>query len=199
MVARLPYVPKLGSDDFLYDTLDVAIWSTVEQGLAITAGSLATLRPLIKLVGYKLGLTTSPTGRARTNSNYKLDSGLNRTPQKPVKEERSRRLNSRSAGGGDDLDLDLESFAAYGTSAQATHDKGHSYKGSKNEIVVASQILIDRSDAAGACRSPALLDKKLPSLPAWQRSDNAKMRSESAEALRTEFSEGRDSDEQRKY
>lgn len=40
--------------------MDVAIWSTVEQGLAITAGSLATLRPLIKLAAFRLGLTSKP-------------------------------------------------------------------------------------------------------------------------------------------
>lgn len=42
------------------NTLDIAIWSTVEQGLAITAGSLATLRPLLKLVAYRLRLTSKP-------------------------------------------------------------------------------------------------------------------------------------------
>lgn len=39
-------------------TLDIAIWSTVEQGLAITAGSLATLRPLLFIAMHKLGLST---------------------------------------------------------------------------------------------------------------------------------------------
>jgi hypothetical protein len=34
--------------DFLYRTTDFAIWSTVEVGLGITAGSIATLRPLMK-------------------------------------------------------------------------------------------------------------------------------------------------------
>lgn len=39
-------------------TVDIAIWSTTEQGLAITAGSLATLRPLFRIVGHRLGLTS---------------------------------------------------------------------------------------------------------------------------------------------
>ena len=51
----------IASDDFLHDTVDVAIWSTVEQCLAITAGGLATLQPLVKLIGYKLGLSSRPT------------------------------------------------------------------------------------------------------------------------------------------
>ncbi|KAK8086348.1 hypothetical protein PG994_001322, partial [Apiospora phragmitis] len=61
VVARYPYLPRLREvDDFLWATVDIAIWSTVEQGLAITAGSLATLRPLFKHIGYSLGLTTRP-------------------------------------------------------------------------------------------------------------------------------------------
>lgn len=55
-------MPRLREvDDFLWATVDIAIWSTVEQGLAITAGSLATLRPLFKSIGYSLGLTTRPS------------------------------------------------------------------------------------------------------------------------------------------
>ncbi len=51
----------IASGDFLFDTVDIAIWSTVEQCLAITAACLATLQPLIKLIGYKLGLASRPT------------------------------------------------------------------------------------------------------------------------------------------
>jgi hypothetical protein len=71
-VVRCPYLLNLGNADFLCkccshhaarsralqaakipntvkgDSVDVAIWSTVEQGLAITAGSLATTRPLLR-------------------------------------------------------------------------------------------------------------------------------------------------------
>ena len=34
--------------DFLYSTMDVAIWSTVEPGIGITASAAATLRPLFR-------------------------------------------------------------------------------------------------------------------------------------------------------
>ncbi|KAF2651520.1 hypothetical protein K491DRAFT_606738, partial [Lophiostoma macrostomum CBS 122681] len=57
VIARMKYIPNFRSPDFLWATLDIAIWSTVEQGLAITAGSLATLRPLFHLASAKLGLT----------------------------------------------------------------------------------------------------------------------------------------------
>ena len=47
-IIRLPYVHTLASQDFLYATIDVAIWSTAETGMGITASSLATLRPLFR-------------------------------------------------------------------------------------------------------------------------------------------------------
>ncbi|KAK6068058.1 integral membrane protein [Seiridium cupressi] len=61
VVVRFAYLPRFRDPDFLWATLDIAIWSSVEQGLAVAAGSLATLRPLLKLVGWKLGLTTGPS------------------------------------------------------------------------------------------------------------------------------------------
>ena len=50
-------------------TVDIAIWSTTEQGLAITAGSLATLRPLFRTIGSRLGTVATPTPSAPDASN----------------------------------------------------------------------------------------------------------------------------------
>ncbi|OHE94191.1 hypothetical protein CORC01_10529 [Colletotrichum orchidophilum] len=61
VLVRFGYLMSLKDPDFLWSTLDIAIWSSVEQGLAITAGSLATLRPLLRTVGYKLGMTSDPS------------------------------------------------------------------------------------------------------------------------------------------
>ncbi|KAL6703831.1 hypothetical protein ACN47E_009050 [Coniothyrium glycines] len=49
-IIRLPYTRALEGykGDFLYRTTDFAIWSTVEVGLGVAAGSIATLRPLMK-------------------------------------------------------------------------------------------------------------------------------------------------------
>jgi hypothetical protein len=47
-IVRIPYIKQLAQDDFLYSTTDVAIWSTVEPGIGLTASSLATLRPLFR-------------------------------------------------------------------------------------------------------------------------------------------------------
>ncbi|KAH7324270.1 hypothetical protein B0I35DRAFT_349064 [Stachybotrys elegans] len=77
VIARFPYLPKFREDNFLWNTLDIAIWSTVEQGLAITAGSLATLRPLLKIFGHYFGWSTNkPTGMS--GRGY----GLSATPHK---------------------------------------------------------------------------------------------------------------------
>lgn len=46
-IARVPYASQLLSNpDYLYNFTDLAMWSIVECGIAITASSLATLRPL---------------------------------------------------------------------------------------------------------------------------------------------------------
>jgi hypothetical protein len=51
--------------DFLYATTDVALWSTVEPGIGITAGSIACLRPLFRIWLWRLGLAEAPR-RSRT-------------------------------------------------------------------------------------------------------------------------------------
>lgn len=51
-IRGLPLIPRI-----LDATIDIAIWSTTEQGLAITAGSLATLRPLLQLILRTLGFS----------------------------------------------------------------------------------------------------------------------------------------------
>lgn len=67
----MAYIPRFITDDFLYATVDIAIWSDVEQGLAITAGSLATLRPLYKMVTNHFGLsTTAPSRKSKDPIQY---------------------------------------------------------------------------------------------------------------------------------
>ena len=48
-IIRIPYISQLtDTSDFLFATTDVAIWSTVEPGIGITAAAIATLRPLFR-------------------------------------------------------------------------------------------------------------------------------------------------------
>ncbi|PTB39269.1 uncharacterized protein TrAFT101_007944 [Trichoderma asperellum] len=59
-LVRYKYVDSLSDGpNFLFATVDIANWSTVEVGIGITAASLATLKPLFKLISYKAGLTDS--------------------------------------------------------------------------------------------------------------------------------------------
>jgi hypothetical protein len=65
----MAFVMDFRSDDFLYDTVDIAIWSDIEQGLAITAGSLATLRPLYRILAKSLGFSQSATKQLSSQQN----------------------------------------------------------------------------------------------------------------------------------
>ncbi|KAF2159730.1 hypothetical protein M409DRAFT_70796 [Zasmidium cellare ATCC 36951] len=63
-IARIPYIHTLSDQaDFLYATADVAIWSCCETGLAITACSSATLRPLFRHLLDRTRLSSSRTSR----------------------------------------------------------------------------------------------------------------------------------------
>lgn len=59
-IVRMFYLHTLlDGPDFLYATTDVAIWSTVEPGIGITAASIATLRPLVRAMLVKSGYSSS--------------------------------------------------------------------------------------------------------------------------------------------
>ncbi|KAL3952805.1 hypothetical protein ACCO45_012748 [Purpureocillium lilacinum] len=71
-IFRSTFIPTLlEGDDFLYATSDVAIWSTVEPGIGISAASVATLRPFLQLMSYKIGLSSdgpsNPAWQERNN------------------------------------------------------------------------------------------------------------------------------------
>ncbi|KAJ5823052.1 hypothetical protein N7447_005392 [Penicillium robsamsonii] len=81
VLVRFPFVQTFRDPDFLYATYQIAIWSNIEAGLGITAGSLATLRPLLRIwtgsrsdPDYSTGL---PGGRSRSASRQ-LGGGENR-------------------------------------------------------------------------------------------------------------------------
>ncbi|RYN54140.1 hypothetical protein AA0118_g9315 [Alternaria tenuissima] len=59
VIIRLAYVPTFRDPEFLYATVPIAIWSEVEMGLAIIAGSLPTLRPLYRIAAQKFSWKTN--------------------------------------------------------------------------------------------------------------------------------------------
>ncbi|EPS33971.1 hypothetical protein POX_a01042 [Penicillium oxalicum] len=48
VIIRMPTLPHYRDYEFLSSTIRIAIWSIIETGLGITAGSLITLRPLFR-------------------------------------------------------------------------------------------------------------------------------------------------------
>lgn len=56
------------ANDLAVATADIATWSQTEQGLAITAGSLATLQPLLKKTLIRLGLTGAGGSSGSSNA-----------------------------------------------------------------------------------------------------------------------------------
>ncbi|KAK7957671.1 hypothetical protein PG988_012519 [Apiospora saccharicola] len=64
-IVRMVYIPTLlNGDDFLYATTDIAIWSTVEVGVGITALSVAALHPLVTHWRCRRGLVLPYAGGA---------------------------------------------------------------------------------------------------------------------------------------
>lgn len=75
-VVRMFYIHTLtNGPDFLYATTDVAIWSTVEPGVGITASSIATLRPLVRHVLWRMGWASAP---GHSHTFYPSNSGQKR-------------------------------------------------------------------------------------------------------------------------
>lgn len=90
-IVRIPYVKDLSNQaDFLWATVDVAIWSTAETGIGLTASSIATLRPLLRMfsTGSKLSGGSSSQGGTNgwpaTGTNGYIRS---RTPRTGAQEE----------------------------------------------------------------------------------------------------------------
>ncbi|CRK40608.1 hypothetical protein BN1723_004857 [Verticillium longisporum] len=76
VVVRFAFVKDFKNPDFLYATVDIAIWSTTESGLAIIAGSLATLRPLFRLVARAMGLSTNDPSGYQVSGQQRIPSGM---------------------------------------------------------------------------------------------------------------------------
>ncbi|KAL2839423.1 hypothetical protein BJY01DRAFT_250518 [Aspergillus pseudoustus] len=69
VIVRIPYLQYYKDEDFLYATTDISIWSNVEAGLGITAGSLVTVRPLFR---FFRGTGYEQRPSSRTNRTWPL-------------------------------------------------------------------------------------------------------------------------------
>jgi len=78
-IIRMPFIMALArADDFLWETVDIAIWSTVEPGVGISAACVATLRPLLQVVVRNPNKATSRrhTKQSQQSRSYALSQGL---------------------------------------------------------------------------------------------------------------------------
>lgn len=70
-LVRIKYIPSLiDGPDFLWATTDVALWSTIEPGIGITAASMATLRPLLQEGLWRFGFASEPSSHGQWTANH---------------------------------------------------------------------------------------------------------------------------------
>lgn len=69
-IVRIPYADGiLDNPDYLHTSTDIGIWSTVEIGIALTASSLATLKPLLRRMRlFNMSDVMSYGSRSRTQT-----------------------------------------------------------------------------------------------------------------------------------
>jgi hypothetical protein len=74
-IVRLPYASGfLASGDYMYRFTDLGIWSTVEIGSALSASSLATLKPLFRKIN-AFSSTNRTGGTSGANASYEMHKG----------------------------------------------------------------------------------------------------------------------------
>ncbi|KAI1097434.1 hypothetical protein F4804DRAFT_171868 [Jackrogersella minutella] len=143
VVVRLAYIEDFKDPDFLWATVYIAVWSTTEQGLAITAGSLATLRPLYRKAAQGLGMWSSATGMPHSGNMPKTigSSDVGKSGGRYRKNE-----DSYGFGG----DYSLATFAQTDEEAQQGHHDDQLKM--NNAIVCTTDITIKRSSIWGSSK-----------------------------------------------
>ncbi|KAL2807906.1 hypothetical protein BJX63DRAFT_410939 [Aspergillus granulosus] len=68
VIVRIPFVDSIKSEQFLYATSQVAIWSNIEASLGIIAGSLAPLRPFSRVLSGSFSSIKPKQALARVKS-----------------------------------------------------------------------------------------------------------------------------------
>ncbi|KAH8681713.1 hypothetical protein BX600DRAFT_505371 [Xylariales sp. PMI_506] len=84
-IVRIPYAKTvLVNPDYLYTFTDIAIWSAIELGLALSASSLATLKPLFRKMSFFT--THSRSSKPRGATGYELSNNNSRRNRKSGRE-----------------------------------------------------------------------------------------------------------------
>ncbi|KAJ5383993.1 hypothetical protein N7517_001904 [Penicillium concentricum] len=88
VICRLPFLRFYPDDDFLYSTYQIAIWSLIETGLGITAGSLITLRPLFQ---WLLDAHSTHNHKSPRQGMYSKPYRLSSLPSEAIRESQNTR------------------------------------------------------------------------------------------------------------
>ncbi|KNG87677.1 polytopic membrane protein [Aspergillus nomiae NRRL 13137] len=122
VLVRMAYVETLRDPDFLYATVGIAVWSNIETGLGIFAGSLATLRPLLRMIrpgtgrSYNKNTPSTPGSRTWHNSSFQRSNALPLSSL-TTEEERQHRLKGNVRAG-----TPIEAGPGMSSSSVATED-----------------------------------------------------------------------------
>ncbi|KAL4765059.1 uncharacterized protein BDW70DRAFT_128329 [Aspergillus foveolatus] len=95
IIIRLAFVQTIHDPDYLYGTVQIAIWSCIEVGLSITAGSLATTRPLFRILHNRSSSPYNPSDDPLTPSNDRNKHRRSISWSEPYPSSRSRRTSNR--------------------------------------------------------------------------------------------------------
>ncbi|KAL4752173.1 hypothetical protein BDW72DRAFT_192309 [Aspergillus terricola var. indicus] len=95
IIIRLAFVQTIHDPDYLYGTVQIAIWSCIEIGLSITAGSLATTRPLFRILYNRSSSPHNPFDDPSTPSNDRTKYRRSISWSEPHPSSRSRRTSNR--------------------------------------------------------------------------------------------------------
>lgn len=175
---RFPYLHSLVDvDDFLYSTSDVAIWSTVETGIAITTAGLATLRPLFRSV-FGLGSSAPGAGTSARQQGY-LQTGSRSRMTGNGNKSGNNRAHGRNRSGNDN-DPDAGAFDLYerptpssqmGVTTVVNYGKEEDpEKGVFDKKSVASSSIHDHDDWEGGSQADLSRQRQLhhqPERSAW--------------------------------
>jgi hypothetical protein len=106
-IIRTPFVHTLKDfkGEFLYNTADFAVWSTVELGITATAANVATLRPLLSSLRAQFGVpSTTNISKSFGNTfggNTFSKSGNKRSRNRGLEDQTLVTLDELRAGGQD--------------------------------------------------------------------------------------------------
>ncbi|RDL42465.1 Uncharacterized protein BP5553_02444 [Venustampulla echinocandica] len=154
-IIRIPYIRGMADiNDFLYSTMDVAIWSTVEVGIGITASGAATLRPLFNAYfSSTIGGSGSGTTPSASNRQPQFNGRASRYLRSKDTETFVLRSDIGKTGGVTTViegDADLERVQTSGDS----HDGNQrGWNDSESKLRDASSDLEDRSWPRGIVKT----------------------------------------------